>query len=309
MSYVVVPQSVSVDGVTIDTNANGELQIKDLGVISDKITVPITLYKKWDLTNSASESKNLDYSSQASESRDFVIGDSGTKLYVFSITGNIFQYTLSTANDISTATYANKTYSSNVTGSCYGGYLDSTGTHLYVLDAVDIVYYYTLSTAWDISTAQDNDKSFNVTAQSTAPSSVSMSTDGLKLFLMGQTNDRVYQYTLSTAFDVTTATYDTVVFNPTSTTTDCVGMNFANNGKYLFILATSGTIYRFTCENNYDISSMTYDGMSYNGSLSYPYACRFGSEGLTLFINSNSTDTIYQYSAGSSVSYNAVTNT
>jgi len=37
MSYVVVPQSASVDGVTIDTNASGEIQIKDGGVTGNKL--------------------------------------------------------------------------------------------------------------------------------------------------------------------------------------------------------------------------------------------------------------------------------
>jgi len=49
--------------------------------------------------------------------------------------------------------------------------------------------------------------SFSVAAQDTAPSDVAFSSDGTKMFVLGNDGDAVNEYTLTTAFDVSTASF------------------------------------------------------------------------------------------------------
>ena len=53
-----------------------------------------------------------------------------------------------------------------------------------------------LSTAWDVSTASYNNVSFYVGSQEPYPGGVAFSSDGSKMYIVGYTNDTVYQYTL-----------------------------------------------------------------------------------------------------------------
>jgi DNA-binding beta-propeller fold protein YncE len=49
--------------------------------------------------------------------------------------------------------------------------------------------------------------SFSVAAQDTFPTGLAFNTDGTKMFVVGNGNDKVYEYDLSTGFDVSSAVY------------------------------------------------------------------------------------------------------
>jgi DNA-binding beta-propeller fold protein YncE len=48
---------------------------------------------------------------------------------------------------------------------------------------------------------------FDVSAQDTAPKGIAFNTDGTKMFIVGNTGDDVNEYSLSTGFDVSTASF------------------------------------------------------------------------------------------------------
>ena len=88
-----------------------------------------------------------------------------------------------------------------------GMYFKPDGTSVFILgDTNDRVYRYDLSTAWDISTAGAvASTSPSLAAQSTTVSGLTFKSDGLIMYVGAPT--AIYQYTLSTAWDVSTATY------------------------------------------------------------------------------------------------------
>ena len=59
----------------------------------------------------------------------------------------------------------------------------------------DDVNEYTLSTGFDVSTASFVD-SFSVSAQETTPTGVCFNADGSRMFIVGNVNDTVYQYSI-----------------------------------------------------------------------------------------------------------------
>ena len=71
----------------------------------------------------------------------------------------------------------------------------------------DNVFQYTLGTAWDLSTASYASLCVSVGAQETTPRALAFSSDGTKMYVGGNINDTIYQYTLGTAWNVSTATY------------------------------------------------------------------------------------------------------
>jgi sugar lactone lactonase YvrE len=168
-----------------------------------------TLSTAWNVST-ASTPVTFSISSQEGTIQDLFFKDDGLTMYIIgSSTDAIYQYTLGTAWDISTASYASKSFSvaSQETGPA-GLWFKSDGTSMYVVGATaDTVFQYTLGTAWDVSTASYASISFVVAAQDTTPTSLAFSPDGSLMYMLGSTNDRISQYTLSTAWNVSTATY------------------------------------------------------------------------------------------------------
>jgi DNA-binding beta-propeller fold protein YncE len=58
----------------------------------------------------------------------------------------------------------------------------------------DNVHQYTLSTGFDLSTASYDSVSFNVNSQENNPYGLAFSTDGTKMYVVGNQNDTIYQY-------------------------------------------------------------------------------------------------------------------
>ena len=135
----------------------------------------------------------------------------GTKLYL--VTGGsahtVRQYTLSTAWDISTASYLQLFDVSAQALQARGLFFKDDGLKMYIVDDfTSTIFQYTLGTAWDISTASYATKSFSVSSQTNYPQDIQLSSDGTKAFIVSySTSKAVYQYTLSTAWDISTAAY------------------------------------------------------------------------------------------------------
>ena len=80
---------------------------------------------------------------------------------------------------------------------------NNDGTKMFVSgNAGNDVGEYSLTTAFDVSTATFVDR-FEVVNEDNNPSGVAFNNDGTKMFVTGFTGDNVYEYTLSTGFDLT----------------------------------------------------------------------------------------------------------
>lgn len=186
----------------------------------------------WDISTAVPVVKKLYVSAQEAVVHDAHVKPDGTKLYIVGDSGDeVNEYDLSTAYDISTASY-NQTFSVSAQESAPKG-LDfkPDGTKFYIVGTSgDDVNEYNLSTAWDISTASYN-QSFSVNAQETQPYSVRFKPDGTKMFVCGPSGDDVNEYSLSTAWDVSTASY---VQNFATGDTGQTGITFSEDGTKMY---------------------------------------------------------------------------
>lgn len=137
----------------------------------------------------------------------------GTKMYLcgnrgFGANGSrIWEYNLSTAWDITTASLFQYLSIPDSSGVARPGnmHFKPDGTRLYFMsDATDKVAEYSLSTAWNVSTASLT-RSFSVNSQDGAPTGLTMKNDGTKMYITGRITDRIHEYNLSTAWNVSTA--------------------------------------------------------------------------------------------------------
>jgi hypothetical protein len=108
----------------------------------------------------------------------------------------VYQYTLSTAWNVSTATFLQSFSISGQEANASGLSFTGDGSRMFVAGTSgDDVNVYNLTTPWDISTSAFVNV-FSVSAQDTAPNGIYIKPDGTKMYIMGQTNDTVFQYTV-----------------------------------------------------------------------------------------------------------------
>tara|TARA_B100001093_G_scaffold391896_1_gene378369 strand:+ start:7698 stop:10439 length:2742 start_codon:yes stop_codon:yes gene_type:complete len=146
----------------------------------------------------------------------------GTKLFVLNESiDTVYEYNLSTPYDLSTISYNNVNIAiGSVEGFPEGIFFKPDGTIMYVVGVQhDSVRMMDLSTPWDISTATYNSaNSFSVNNQDSEPMEVIFDSSGTKMYMVGQATKGIYSYTLSSAWDVTTAIYDNKYYSMASGT-------------------------------------------------------------------------------------------
>lgn len=84
----------------------------------------------------------------------------------------------------------------------------SDGTKMYTVGSTkDNVYQYKLTTAWDVATAE-LEKTFYVGNKDNTPTSIAFKPDGSKMYVLGFSNLKIYQYTLTANWDIGSASFD-----------------------------------------------------------------------------------------------------
>ena len=198
--------------------------------------------------STASHVQDFGVGSQETNPTGVFFKDDGTKMYVVGqANDNVNEYNLSTAWNISTASYSQNFSVASQDVTPRGLYFNNNGTKFFITGSVgDDVSEYSLSTAWDISTASFT-TDFNFTSQETNSTALSFNSDGTKMYIIGYTNDTVFEYNLSTAFDVSTASYNSVSFSVASQDTAPAGITFNNTGTKMYIIGqTNDTIYQYS---------------------------------------------------------------
>lgn len=221
---------------------------------ADKHVDEYTLTTAFDIST-ASWRTHKDVSAQDDNPRSVRFNPTGTKMYVVGRDGvasagiaanNINEYALSTAWDITTATYTDLFSCNAQDTSISDMQFNADGTLLIVLgDAGNDVNEYDLATAYDVSTATFVD-AFSIGAQETSPTGLFFNALGTRMYVAGTDGDDVIQYPLVTGFDVSTIqalTHEVILTGaPSAPTMNPRGLTFNADGTKLYVLGTAGTL-------------------------------------------------------------------
>ena len=210
----------TVGGLAVDFNNDGTKMFLtgDIGATPAKgIVNEYSLSTPYNVSTS-SYTANVVTTSVVTEISGITFNADGTKMYLAGTSddGDVVQYSLSTAFDVTTATYDNSAYDGGIGYTPQDVKFNSDGTRFWVLDGgsaknveqVDIA----VANAGNISFGTDGG-SFYVGTENFTPEGFDFSTDGTKLLVADRQTGNVFQYSMSTAFDVTTASYDSKEFD------------------------------------------------------------------------------------------------
>ena len=220
----------------------------------------------------------------------------GTKMYVVGVnTGLVQQQTLSVAWDITSAGAAT---SMNPDGTApYNVFFKPDGTIMYVVvSSTSRVYQYTLSTAWDVTSAGTATAVWISSVDDSSMRAMAISDDGTKLFMLGATTDSVYQYTLTTPWDLTAVSSSTASFSVTQDTIPS-GLVIAANGNRMFIAGNStDDVFEYTLNTAWSIASVTYVQNYAFTSEANVEDVAFKADGTKMFMLGAQSDAVNQFS-------------
>lgn len=142
------------------------------------------------------------------------IKNNGTRLYVLrQSTSTIFQFNLSVAYNVSSASFVGSFAVNGVVGTADDFDISEDGTKLIVLGntSANTLYEYTLSTPWLISSSVYQSRSYSMNSRDTQMKHIKISKNGLRLLAFGDANDSIFQYTLGSLYNLTSVTYNTSI--------------------------------------------------------------------------------------------------
>ena len=250
--------------------------------------------------NASYDSVSFSTAGEADNPRGLFFKPDGTKMYtVCNLTDYAYQYSLSTPWDVSTASYDSKSFNVNgfETQPASINFNDD-GTLMYISGYTgDDVNKLELTTAWDISTAT-NRVTTSISSQTTSPYGLCFSNDGTKMYAMGiitASYARIFQYTLSTAWDTTTLSYDSKYWQG-----EVSGGLFINpDGTEMYIVDFEwGDVVRYlSLSTAYDISTATeVSSFSVSAQGVQPSGIFFKPDGKKMYVTDYGTDKVFQYS-------------
>ena len=239
------------------------------------------------------------------------ISPDGLNMYVNGTTGDdVNQYTLSTAFNVSTATFVRLFSTASQDSAPNDIFFKPDGLSMFIMGATnDTVFQYTLSSAFDISTATYASKSFNVNSQESSPTGLWFKPDGTVMYIIGTSADAVFQYTLSTAWDVSTASYASILFSVASQEGTPNQVNLSADGLTMWITGQTGDdITQYALGTAFNVSTAVFENSFYVGFQETAPSGMFidSTANNRVYLVGSTNDTVFQYNTATN-SISAVT--
>ena len=255
----------------------------------------------FDISTATYSGTSLGIGSEETFAKDVKFSGDGTKMFVTGRdTDSIFEYNLTTSFDISTASYSGTSFDVSSEEGPQSFTFNSGGTKMFVIGSSnDSVHEYSLSAGFDLSTASYSGTSFDLSSEASSPMGIAFSGDGLKMFVTGNSAQSIFEYSLTTGFDVSTASYTGTSLDVSSEDTDVKGIAFSNDGESMFIVGEAGAnIFEYSLNTSFDLSTGSYSGTSFDVSSEdgdNPKDVTFSEDGTKMFVIKSSSNIIHDY--------------
>lgn len=298
----VVKNSVEIGGST-------DLTVGTITNNGDKII------SSYDPTKTYYDYKSFSVATESGTPNGIYFKSDGTKMYEICGQGDdVNEYSLSSAWDVSTASYTNTTFALTGHGPTLSQpssiFFRDNGTSFYVLNETSGsrgIYQFNMTTAWDISSSSASyaSKAINTSGEDAEPRGLFFKSDGSKAYVAGAGNGKIFQYGLTTNWDAGTGSYDSVSFDVSSQAPFPQGVAFSNDGTKMFVAGSlydgDMAVFHYTLGTAWDISTASYTDKVLTEPSTFETNLtdvQFKTDGTKMYIVGTTRDTVYQFSSG-----------
>ena len=286
--------SININGTVGATTAN-------TGAFTTLSASGNTILSNVNVLGASYDSVSFSVAGEESNPSDLFFSPDGLRMYIVGTSGDdVNQYNLSTAWVVSSAVFVTSFSVATEEANLSGLFFRADGTKMYVVGTTsDTIFQYTLSTPWSVATASYDSISFSVAAEAT-PSGLAFKPNGLSMYMVGSTGDAVNQYTLSTAWNVSTATF-LQSFSVSGQESIPNGVVFTGDGSRMFVVGNSGDdVNQYNLTTPWDISTAVFVSVfSVSGQDTLPTGIYIKPDGTKMYMVGQTTDTVYQYTVPS----------
>lgn len=211
---------------------------------------------------------NVSVAAKELNATDLYFSNTGSYMYVLGTTANanVYQYNLTSAWNVASAVYESNVYIGVRDATPEGLFFRPDGKKMYFVGSTnDRVYEYDLGTAWLANTATHL-QNVSIATQDANPKSLTFSNTGSSMYVLGGATNNVYQYTLSTPWNVATASFSARA-NIAPQDTAAGGFTFNATGTKAYLAgATGDNIYSYTLSQAWNVATMAYSSNLYIGA-------------------------------------------
>lgn len=198
----------------------------------------------------------FDLSGETSDPKDIVISPDGLKMFILDADNNrILEYDMEEPDSLVDGNVTDSTFTLDYSSAGTDGTgfdISPDGKNIIFVDATEEkVFLFTSTTAFTFEDGTANSgKEFDISAQSTDPQDAKWSADGLRFFVVDGSNENIFQFKMTTALDVDTASFTGDSFFTGNQDSAPFGMTLSADGFVLLIAGvTTDSIYEYDLSN------------------------------------------------------------
>ncbi len=225
----------------------------------------------------------------------------GTKMFVVGNDGNdINEYNLTSPWDASTRTFVDATSVRTQDHTPTGMAFSSNGTKMFVVGSAGIdINEYNLTSPWDASTRTFVDAT-SVRTQDFILTGMAFSSNGTKMFVVGEFYNHINEYNLTSPWDASTRTF-VGAFDVSGQEAVPQGMAFSSDGTKMFVVGSAGIdINEYNLSSPWGVSNADFvDAFDVSGQEASPRGMAFSSDGTKMFVVGNDGVEINEYALSS----------
>lgn len=256
--------------------------------------------KDWDIDGFVFDRIKFDISNESTAPRGIFFNDIGTKYYVVdpSDQDTVYEYDLTQSWNVRSAVY--NSVSLNISGQASSArdiFFSSDGTKMYIIDnGSDVIFQYTLSTPWSLVGAVYSGLSLDISNECAEPDGFFIDDTGTRLFTLCNDTDKIFSYTLSTPWDISSGTYDTKEYDLNAGDNHQVW--FRNDGTRMYVVrASTKEVREYDLSIAWDITTAINNGVVLitSTNATNPRGMYIRNDGRFLSLVDTDTDSVYQY--------------
>lgn len=289
--FSVTTNPVTPSFVTPDAPSN--LTLSTQSVIEPSGTEIVSLTAEW-----TGKELFFDISPQTTDVRGMLFDGSGEKIHVLG-GDTVYEYDMDTPYAFTTLAYNSVSFS--LAGEDINPlaiqWVNSGSTLLMAGGNTGKIYKYAASSPYDITSLIADANTIDVTGEDVEPVGVTTNDTGTKLWILGRATDTIYEYDLTSAFDFTTATYNSASFAVNGQVTTPQAMHWRNDGVFWVLGDDTKTIFEYNLGTVDDITTASYSGTNFTVSDqdNQPTAILFDPNGETMYMAGVENNLIHRY--------------
>ena len=283
----------------------------------------------WDLDDAVLETESPAMSSENNLPHGIWFKPDGTRYFMVGSQGGaegVFEYEMSTAWDVSTATYTGNVHNlapHYVADAWRSVSFNPDGTKMFLTNQdSDQMKAFDLDVGWDLSSFDEDDygsiETFNLDGGEKPFKEQKVKghyfrEDGLKLYIVGEGNNSAIEYNLSSAFDLTSITGNTsqsydISSSVSPVETEINGIHFKPDGTRMYTGGNdNNVVYEHRLSTAWDVSTATfYTSKSINSEETQIHDVHWKTDGSKMYIVGHGTDAVHQYQVPSASFYTDV---